>query len=119
MSNKESNARLIRLERKKESMLLDWSNNLKFELNYKNLLYWCPCAKCSPLRDEELTSSELKSSIDRIKFDKPRVEKVGSYALKFEFLEGCNSGIYTFDRLFRLCNQESPDDGKPYVHGAW
>ncbi|MBJ23424.1 MAG: hypothetical protein CMB64_02020 [Euryarchaeota archaeon] len=119
MSFKEEIPNLKRLERKKESMLLSWSNNFEFELNYRTLLFWCPCAKCSPLRDEESTSSELESSIGEIKFEKPQVEKVGSYALKFDFSNGCNSGIFTFERLFLLSKKQNPDDGKPYVHGAW
>ncbi|RAH14743.1 MAG: hypothetical protein CMB56_004670 [Methanobacteriota archaeon] len=119
MSEKEKIAKLIRLERKKETMLLDWSDGLQFELSYRTLLYWCPCAKCSPYRDDELTSSELETSIDNIKFEKPTVERVGSYALKFDFHGACNSGIYTFDRLYKLSNQQNPDDGKPYIHGAW
>ena len=110
---------LNRLERKDESMILTWSNELEFELNYRTLLYWCPCAKCSPLRDDEDTASELVSNIEKVSLKKPQVSKVGRYALKFEFPEGCNSGIFTFERLFRLCNEENPDDGKPYVHGAW
>ena len=111
--------RLKRLERKKESMLLTWSNGSNYELSYRNLLYWCPCAKCSPLRDDEQSSLELTSSIELISFEKPQVEKVGSYALKFDFSNGCSSGIFTFERLFHLCNDQNPDDGKPYVHGAW
>ena len=57
--------------------------------------------------------------LEKISLNKPKVSKVGRYALKFEFSEGCNSGIFTFERLYRLCNEENPDDGKPYVHGAW
>ena len=60
-----------------------------------------------------------ESNIDVILFEKPQVSKVGSYALKFEFPQGCNSGIFTFERLYKLCKNENPDDGKPYVHGAW
>ena len=119
MSNSSEFPNLTRLERKEETMLLSWSDNHEFELSYKTLLYWCPCAKCSPSRDDEDTASELKSNIEVILFEKPQVRKVGSYALKFEFPQGCNSGIFTFERLYRLCKNENPDDGKPYVHGAW
>ena len=119
MSKNNDIPNLKRLERKGKSMLLTWSDNLECELSYKNLLYWCPCAKCSPSRDDENTASELISNIDKISFEKPQVSKVGSYALKFEFPDGCNSGIFTFERLYRLCKEENPDDGKPYVHGAW
>ena len=119
MSENNDLPNLNRLERKDESMILTWSNEFEFELNYRTLLYWCPCAKCSPSRDDEDTASELVSNIEKVSLKKPQVSKVGRYALKFEFPEGCNSGIFTFERLFRLCNEENPDDGKPYVHGAW
>ncbi len=119
MSNADETSILNRLERKEKSMLLSWSDGLEYELSYQTLLYWCPCAKCSPSRDDESTASELISNIDELLFEKPQVSKVGSYALKFEFSQGCNSGIFTFERLYRLCREENPDDGKPYVHGAW
>lgn len=119
MSNIDNTLTLNRLERKEKSMLLSWSDGLEYELSYQSLLYWCPCAKCSPSRDNENTASELISNIDELLFEKPQVSKVGSYALKFEFSQGCNSGIFTFERLYRLCKEDNPDDGKPYVHGAW
>jgi len=119
MSNIDNTLTLNRLERKEKSMLLSWSDGLEYELSYQSLLYWCPCAKCSPSRDNENTASELISNIDELLFEKPQVSKVGSYALQFEFSQGCNSGIFTFERLYRLCKEDNPDDGKPYVHGAW
>ena len=61
MSNSSEFPNLTRLERKEETMLLSWSDNHEFELSYKTLLYWCPCAKCSPSRDDENTASENDS----------------------------------------------------------
>jgi DUF971 family protein len=119
MSTDNDMPKLIRLERKQKSMLLNWSNEFQYELSYQTLLYWCPCAKCSPSRDNESTASEKRATIDKILFDKPQVSKVGSYALKFEFPQGCNSGIFSFERLYKLCKDDNPDEGKPYVHGAW
>ncbi len=119
MSTTNDLPKLNRLERKVENMLLSWSNGVEHNLSYRTLLYWCPCAKCSPLRDDENTASELRSNIDKIILNKPQVNKVGSYALNFELPNACNSGIFTFERLYRLCKNENPDDGKPYVHGAW
>ena len=85
MSKNDDLPQLNRLERKEESMLLTWSNKLESELSYRTLLYWCPCAKCSPLRDDEDTASELESEIEKLLLSKPQVSKVGRYALKFEF----------------------------------
>ena len=41
------------------------------------------------------------------------------YALAFEWSTGCSSGIYRFERIWRLGEKQDPDNGKAYVHGAW
>ena len=61
MSKNDDLPQLNRLERKEESILLTWSNKLESELSYRTLLYWCPCAKCSPLRDDEDRKHSIKN----------------------------------------------------------
>jgi DUF971 family protein len=51
--------------------------------------------------------------------EKPKVRTVGKYALAFEWNQGCSSGIYRFERIWALANNQDPDDGRSYVHGAW
>ena len=44
---------------------------------------------------------------------------VGKYALAFDWKNGCSSGIYRFERIWALANKLDPDNGTPYVLGAW
>ena len=119
MSTDNDMPKLIRLERKQKSMLLNWSNEFQYELSYQTLLYWCPCAKCSPRRDSEALAAELNAEISSLRNAKPDVDKVGGYALHFEWSDGCNSGIYRFERLWDLALSKDPDGGRNFVHGAW
>ena len=51
--------------------------------------------------------------------EKPKVRTIGKYALAFDWTHGCSSGIYRFERIWALANNQDPDGGKQYVHGAW
>ncbi|MDA0715857.1 MAG: DUF971 domain-containing protein [archaeon] len=110
---------LIRLERKKHDMVVTYDSGQSYTISYDDLRHACPCAKCSPMRNEDATSMELRREIEKFRSEKPSVKKVGNYALSFEWTRGCSSGIYRFERLWDLAQGNDPDRGKPYVHGAW
>lgn len=110
---------LKRLERRELDMHLTWSNGLEHEITYDDLRHACPCAKCSPLRNEEKTSMSLRRDIERLPSEKPSVKTVGNYALAFKWVQGCSAGIYRFERIWRLGENQDPDNGQTYVHGAW
>jgi ATP-binding protein involved in chromosome partitioning len=112
-------AKLKRLERFEAELQMTWADGTENKIAYIDLRYWCPCAKCSPRRDSEDLASNLISEISSLRNAKPDVEKVGGYALHFEWSDGCNSGIYRFERLWDLALSKDPDGGKPFVHGAW
>lgn len=100
-------------------MLVTYDTGDEYTIAYDDLRHACPCAKCSPLRNEDDTSLALRREIERMKPEKPTVKKVGNYALSFEWTIGCSSGIYRFERIYDLAQGIDPDHGKPYVHGAW
>ena len=110
---------LVRLERRKHDMLLSYVNETTFTVTYDDLRHACPCAKCSPMRNEDDTSRTLRRQIEALPNEKPTVKKVGKYALSFEWQHGCSSGIYRFERIYDLAQGRDPDHGRPYVHGAW
>lgn len=110
---------LIELERRDGDMVLRYEDGTAYEVDYRTLRLFCPCAGCSPKRGEADRRAELVASIEALVIEKPRVGAVGSYALNFEWSQGCNSGIYTFERLYKLACGEDADDGKPYIHGVW
>ena len=107
------------MEREETGMSLSWSDGTENEIDYRTLRYWCPCAKCGPRRNTEELAELLESEILTLPAEKPIVKPVGGYALHFEWEHGCSSGIYRFERIWSISNAEDPDNGKPYVHGAW
>ena len=111
--------KLVELERTEKSAILRWDDGSENICPWKEIRYYCPCAKCSPSRDEDGRAIELRELIKSFRSYKPAVRVVGRYALAFEWAEGCSSGIYKFERLWNIANGDDPDNGKPYVHGAW
>ena len=110
---------LIELERHDVDASFRWDNGEEYSVSYIDLRFYCPCAKCGPMRNEVETSNELRQILESYVSEKPSVKPVGRYALNFSWSQGCNSGIYRFELLYKLSLKEDPDGGKKYVHGAW
>tara|TARA_B100000886_G_scaffold329814_1_gene279585 strand:- start:2051 stop:2437 length:387 start_codon:yes stop_codon:yes gene_type:complete len=110
---------LKRLERREFDMALTWSNGTEHQITYDDLRHACPCARCSPLRNEEKTSMSLRRDIERLHTEKPSIKPVGKYALAFKWAHGCSAGLYRYERIWRLGEKLDPDNGQTYVHGAW
>lgn len=110
---------LKEVERAKKKLILRYSDSKEYNVSYHQLRIACPCASCSPKRDEKETYEEFKKLTTSFKHEKPSVTPVGNYALSFSWSVGCSSGIYTFERLYKLAKGKDPDDGKPYTHGVW
>lgn len=110
---------MIRLERQDLDLKITYEDQSDFVVAYDDLRHACPCAKCSPLRNQDESSKTLRRQVEALPNEKPKIRKVGNYALGFEWIAGCSSGIYRFERIWLLANRLDPDNGKPYVHGAW
>ena len=111
--------KMTRFERREFDAQVTYVDGSQFEITYDDLRHACPCAKCSPMRNEDDTSRNLRRQIEALPAEKPAVRTVGKYALAFDWQRGCSSGIYRFERIYDLANRRDPDRGKPYVHGAW
>ena len=108
-----------RLERREVDMLVSYDDEKNFVITYDDLKHACPCAKCSPQRNDYESSKSLRRQIESMAPEKPKVKTIGKYALSFEWISGCSSGIYRFERIWALANKKDPDDGRSYVHGVW
>jgi DUF971 family protein len=108
-----------RLERRDVDILVSYDNDQNFIITYDDIRYSCPCAKCSPQRNNDESSKYLRREVESIAAEKPKVKTVGKYAISFEWTSGCSSGIYRFERIWSLANKEDPDNGRGYVHGVW
>ena len=111
--------KMSRFERRELDALVTYADGSEFDITYDNLRHSCPCAKCSPMRNEDESSKTLRRQVEALPKEKPKIRIVGNYALGFEWTQGCSSGIFRFERIWDLANRRDPDNGKPYVHGAW
>lgn len=70
---------------------ITWTDEKRSVLKLSDLQKNCPCTACGASRP--FVSEEVRAS---------RVESVGSYALRVDFLTGCSLGIYPFSLLRKL-----------------
>jgi DUF971 family protein len=79
-----------------------WPDGLTFRLPFKTMRCECPCAQCI----DEITSVRILRP-ESIPDDIRPVELgySGNYALKVVWSDHHGSGIFTWDRLRRLCEQ--------------
>lgn len=102
---------------KKDSATLqiEWDDGHTSLYELKFLRRSCPCATCreargappaNPLRI--LSPSEVIAS----NLDVTQAEVVGRYAISFQWNDGHNTGIYSFDFLRELCQCEACQETK-------
>ena len=100
--------RLRQLERRETDLVLRWKDNTEHTVGYAELRFWCPCANCKPRREVESRKEALRDEVSRLRNEKPKAENVGGYGIRFTFATGCNSGIWSTDRLHAIASG-SPD----------
>ncbi len=90
--------------------MIEWRDGHESRYFGQVLRGLCPCASC---QDED-TGQRLILPMhipDTLEFR--RIEMVGHYAIQFEWSDGHRTGIYSFDRLRRLCTCEQCRPGEP------
>ncbi len=97
----------IDVDLKQSEVRLTWADGYQSVYNLDYLRKICPCAVCNQLRRNQdplrvLQPGQILAK-GELRPEEP-VEMVGNYALQFFWLDGHNSGIYTFDYL----RQKSP-----------
>jgi DUF971 family protein len=79
---------------------IEWADGHVSEYNPRYLRLACPCAGCieemtgRPLLDAETIPADVYMT---------GVRYVGRYALRFDWSDGHNTGIYPFDKLRDMC----------------
>ena len=83
-----------------DEILITWDDGHRSLYSYEYLRLNCPCAAC---RDE--WTGRRRITLDKIqKGIKPSsMAPVGRYALKFNWSDGHDTGIYGFDFLRGIC----------------
>lgn len=79
-----------------------WSDDKECVYSLAHLQRNCPCRRC---RDDKTGAfTRNKEQIAETLMAK-RIVNVGNYAIRVEFAQGCQSGIYTFSFLRRLSGE--------------
>lgn len=99
----------VRVEVKKDTGIeIEWSDGQTASYSLSLLRTMCPCALCKEAREKP---AQPKSRLTVLpgNYAKPmlitRAQLVGNYALKLEWSDNHDSGIYSFTYLRRLPGQ--------------
>ena len=88
---------------------IDWKDGHHSEYGLAYLRDECPCATCTGAHGTQPQKSNYgKADATPFKMFQPalkmlNVEAVGSYAIKIDWSDGHNVGIYSFDYLRKIC----------------
>jgi ATP-binding protein involved in chromosome partitioning len=77
-----------------------WNDGHQSLFNVRNLRLKCRCANCV---DEWTREKILKDETVPLDVKPRRIESVGRYALKVDWSDGHDTGIYTFEHLRAHC----------------
>lgn len=93
----------IAVDKAKEKVKITWSDGQQNTYSFEQLRAACPCAECkayksddNPLRAAMLVNTALESA-----------QLVGNYAIQFLWEDGHRFGIYTWEYLRSLEQEQS------------
>ncbi len=92
----------LKVNIKEQRLTIDWVDGTRSRYSLDDLRRQCPCASCRTQR-EQLSDNPLQV----LKFDPAGVrvnhaELVGAYAIRFQWSDGHNTGIFDFRYLRSL-----------------
>ena len=94
-----------------DEVLVRWSDGEEFIVPARYLRDRCPCASCA---GESVLWREYKANplpvLTPGKYNLKSAEVIGDYALALTWLDGHNTGLYSFDFLRRLCEEYKSSD---------
>ena len=93
----------IKLKRAEGILEISWGDEPPHRFGARQLRCECACAGCV---DERTGVRMLDVSSVPADIGITHIELVGNYAIKFVFSDGHDTGIYSWDRLHRMCGAE-------------
>src|SRR5262245_21347569 len=101
-----SQPKSISLSENPKGLLIEWSDGHKATYPFDYIRKACPCALCkgerTPLDLAPLALPVLKN-ISPTASEAKNMSKVGNYAISFQWGDGHDAGIYTWDYLRKMC----------------
>jgi DUF971 family protein len=107
------NAKLIKIINK-ENLFIKWDDNSESLIGLKYLRDECPCASCKGetvlLKTYKPVSKQTSPEMYIIK----NIETVGNYAVQISWKDGHNTGIYSWEYLKKLDEDQSGSKQQNY-----
>ena len=98
---------LIHHETVNDLLLLKWGDGLEAVLELKTLREHCPCAHCAGEKD---VFGNIYKGAPEPKTESSNalsgIQPIGYYALRPFWMDGHNTGIYSFELLRSLCEEK-------------
>jgi DUF971 family protein len=98
---------------KSKGIEIDWKDGHHSSYGVEYLRDWCPCATCTGAhgtapRPKTNETPKSAGATNPFQMYKPKtkmlgVEPVGQYAMRIQWNDGHNTGIYSYDHLRRIC----------------
>jgi DUF971 family protein len=94
---------------KSKGIQIDWKDGHHSEYKLAYLRDECPCATCTGAHGTEPQKSEYSKEVAtpfqmyKAVLKMLTVEAVGNYAVRIDWSDGHNTGIYSFDHLRKIC----------------
>ena len=96
---------------KSKGIKIDWSDGHRSDLACGLLRDECPCASCTGAHGTEPQKSNYSAPepagslfpMYRPVLKMLSIEEVGTYAVRINWSDGHNTGIYSFEHLRRIC----------------
>ena len=94
---------------KSKGIKIDWHGGHRSEYSLAYLRDECPCATCTGAHGTEPQKSNYSAEPKTLfPMYKPtlkmlHVEPIGQYAVRIDWSDGHNTGIYSFDHLRKIC----------------
>lgn len=85
-------------------MEVDWADGHTSRYTFEQLRVDCPCADCKGHTPDQAKVITGKEGIGIT-----NIEPVGNYAVKLDFEDGHNTGIFSWDYLRRIDPEERQD----------
>lgn len=102
---------------KSKGIIIDWKGGHQSNYDVVYLRDWCPCAGCTGShgttpRPKASNSEPNPFQMFQARLKMLAVEPVGNYAVRIEWSDGHNTGIYSWTHLRSVCPCDACQTGK-------
>lgn len=87
----------IRQINEEKKVVITWGDGETFETSFEFLRVFCPCAGCKGHHPSQAKLIDGKRDVGIT-----GIEPVGSYAIKINFSDGHDTGLFTWDNLYDM-----------------